>query len=36
MSSTRFFDIEPEDEKDNMFILADSFNEFFNNLYESK
>ncbi|MED0874627.1 MULTISPECIES: SMI1/KNR4 family protein [Bacillus cereus group] len=29
-------DIEPEDEMDNMFILADSFVEFFNNLYESE
>ena len=29
-------DIGPEDEMDNMFILAESFNEFFNNLYESK
>lgn len=29
-------DIEPEDEMDNMFILADSFTGFFNNLYESE
>ncbi|MBL3889825.1 SMI1/KNR4 family protein [Bacillus cereus] len=29
-------DIEPEDEMDNMFILADSFVEFFNNIYESE
>ncbi|TCJ82427.1 UNVERIFIED_ORG: SMI1/KNR4 family protein SUKH-1 [Bacillus cereus] len=29
-------DIEPEDEMNNMFILADSFVEFFNNLYESE
>ncbi|RFB12693.1 SMI1/KNR4 family protein [Bacillus sp. HNG] len=26
-------DIEPEDEMDNMFILANSFDEFFSNLY---
>lgn len=26
-------DIEPEDEMDNMFILADDFTEFFNNLH---
>lgn len=26
-------DIEPEDEMDNMFILADDFSEFFNNLH---
>lgn len=26
-------DIEPEDEMDKMFILADDFSEFFNNLY---
>lgn len=29
-------DIEPEDEMDNMFILAGNFTEFFNNLYESE
>lgn len=29
-------DIEPEEEMDNMFILADSFAEFFDNLYESE
>jgi hypothetical protein len=29
-------DIEPEDEMGNMFILADSFSEFFNNLYETE
>jgi len=29
-------DIEPKDEMDNMFILADSFTGFFNNLYESE
>nr|WP_316397524.1 SMI1/KNR4 family protein [Metabacillus litoralis] len=29
-------DIEPGDEMGNMFILADSFSEFFNNLYESE
>lgn len=29
-------DIEPEEDMDNMFILADSFVEFFNNLYESE
>jgi hypothetical protein len=29
-------DIEPEDEMGNMFILADNFAEFFNNLYESE
>ncbi|KWW21751.1 SMI1 / KNR4 family protein [Peribacillus simplex] len=27
-------DIEPEEEMDNMFILADSFTEFFNTLYD--
>ncbi|MFP7476959.1 hypothetical protein [Terribacillus saccharophilus] len=26
-------DFEPEDKMDNMFILADDFSEFFNNLY---
>ena len=29
-------DIEPEEEMGNMFILADSFSEFFNNLYETE
>jgi SMI1-KNR4 cell-wall len=29
-------DIESEDEMGNVFILADSFTEFFNNLYESE
>lgn len=29
-------DIEPEDEMGNMFFLADSFSEFFSNLYESE
>jgi hypothetical protein len=29
-------DIEPEDEMGNVFILADSFSEFFNNLYETE
>jgi hypothetical protein len=29
-------DMEPEDEMGNMFILADSFSEFFNNLYETE
>ncbi|QNK48657.1 SMI1/KNR4 family protein [Brevibacterium sp. PAMC23299] len=29
-------DIEPEDEMGNMFILADSFAEFLNNLYDSE
>lgn len=29
-------DIEQENEMDNMFILANSFDEFFNNLYESE
>ncbi|WP_411836537.1 SMI1/KNR4 family protein [Peribacillus simplex] len=29
-------DIEPEEEMGNMFILADSFAEFFNNLYVSE
>ncbi|KGX89727.1 hypothetical protein N781_16000 [Pontibacillus halophilus JSM 076056 = DSM 19796] len=28
-------DVEPEDEMDNMHILADSFTEFFTNLYEN-
>lgn len=29
-------DIEPKEEMDNMFILADSFAKFFDNLYESE
>ncbi|PFG12305.1 SMI1/KNR4 family protein [Bacillus sp. es.036] len=28
-------DVEPEEEMDNMFILADSFSEFLDNLYDS-